>query len=255
LQKRSIPETCVCSSVANLSFFTFARNVFWYAFGFFTKHKLINHIYAAELQRKVSVVVIDGVCIGHPCCGIPNCKIPLKSNQDRFCSTHTAQNSVCAVNECGNPVLSGSKVCYLSAHRETERMHNDQGQSRFQLRERLQRTRIACPNNSAASTELSINDDLDPDNLVDSNGEVEFDLLQDGHAIPSSTDTPSLSTSRRLRARFGRKRTHNEQLFVAPCGIIVARKTFYHAEAPSEVVVRVSTSLSRTKLKVYLGND
>ena len=84
-------------------------------------------------------------------------------------------------------------------------MHNEQGQSRFQLQERLQRAQIACPNNSAATTGLSIDDDnsddLDPDNLVDGNGEVEFDLQQDGHPIPSSTDTLSLpTTSRKLRA-------------------------------------------------------
>ena len=199
--------------------------------------------YIAELQRKVSVVVIDGVCIGHPCCGIPNCKIPLKLNWDRFCSIHTIQNNVCAINNCRNPVLSGSKVCHISTHQEAERIHNNQGQSRFQLRERLQHARIACPNNSTASTELLTNtanlDDLDSDDLVDSNGEVEFDLLPDGHAIPSSTtpssttsDIPALLTPRKLRAQFGRKSTHNKQLFVAPCGIIVARKTFFHSEAP-----------------------
>jgi hypothetical protein len=40
-----------------------------------------------------------------------------------------------------------------------------------------------------------------------------------------------------LRAQFGRKRTHNEQLFVAPCGMIIARETFFHAEAIYSVIV------------------
>ncbi|KAF8152634.1 hypothetical protein B0H34DRAFT_784636 [Crassisporium funariophilum] len=37
-------------------------------------------------------------------------------------------------------------------------------------------------------------------------------------------------------SQFGRRRTHNEQLFVAPCGMIVARETFYHAEALYSVI-------------------
>ncbi|KZO91312.1 hypothetical protein CALVIDRAFT_521789 [Calocera viscosa TUFC12733] len=43
-----------------------------------------------------------------------------------------------------------------------------------------------------------------------------------------------------LRARFGRRRTHNEQLIVRPCGIIVARGTFYGAEVLGSVVVSLS---------------
>ena len=142
-------------------------------------------------------------------------------------------------------------------------MHNDQGQSQFQLREHLNRAQIGFLNNSTASTsetastESSTNLDDSLDDLVDSNGEVEFDLLQDRHAIPSSTaNLPTIT--RKLRAQFGWRHTHNEQLFVAPCGIIVARKTFYHSEAPSEVVVCVSTfySLSiKNNIEVYLGDD
>lgn len=225
------------------------------------KHVLISiyFVLVAELQRKVSVVIIDGVCIGHPCRGIPNCKNLLQSNWDHFCSTHDGQNNICAVNDCRNSVLSGSKVCHLTTHQETERMHNKQGQSRFQLREHLQRARIACPNNSAATTELSIDDD-NSDDLVDGNGEIEFDIQQDGHLIPSSTDTRSLNTSWKLCAWFGRKRTHNEQLFVAPCGIIVAWKTFFHSEALSEVIVGVSTMPPENldtidSLNDHLGDD
>jgi hypothetical protein len=41
----------------------------------------------------------------------------------------------------------------------------------------------------------------------------------------------------RIRAQFGRKRTHNEQIIVAPCGIIIARETFYGAEGVGSVIV------------------
>ena len=205
----------------------------------------------AELQHKVSVVVIDGVCIGHPCCGIPNCKVPIKTNRDRFCPAHASQNGICAINSCTNSVVSGSKVCHLVEHQETEKMHNDQGQSRFQLRERLKRARIACPNNSALlSADLDDGlDDSPADDPVNDNGEVEFDLTQDGHPIPTPVNVQT--TSRKLRAQFGRKCTHNEQLFVAPCGIIIARETFYHSEAPSNVIVCVSMCSTKVILIIY----
>ncbi len=35
----------------------------------------------------------------------------------------------------------------------------------------------------------------------------------------------------KVLGRLNRKWTHNEQLFVRPCGIIVSRCTFYHAES------------------------
>jgi hypothetical protein len=39
------------------------------------------------------------------------------------------------------------------------------------------------------------------------------------------------------KARFGRRRTHNEQLVVRPCGIILSRATFYGSEGIAAVAV------------------
>ncbi|KAF6763614.1 hypothetical protein DFP72DRAFT_1136202 [Ephemerocybe angulata] len=41
--------------------------------------------------------------------------------------------------------------------------------------------------------------------------------------------------NRGLKARFGRRRTHNEELCVASCGVILGRATFYGSEAPNGV--------------------
>jgi len=41
----------------------------------------------------------------------------------------------------------------------------------------------------------------------------------------------AIGGKKRLSARFGRKRTHNEQILVSPCGMILARDTFFGAEA------------------------
>lgn len=53
----------------------------------------------------------------------------------------------------------------------------------------------------------------------------------------------STEGNRRLKARFGRRRTHNEQTLVRPCGVIFARATFYGAEAVSNFLVRFSLHL------------
>jgi hypothetical protein len=52
-----------------------------------------------------------------------------------------------------------------------------------------------------------------------------------------STNFPQLQVKKRVKANFERKRTHNEQVLVAPCGVILARETFYGAEAISSCVV------------------
>ena len=48
----------------------------------------------------------------------------------------------------------------------------------------------------------------------------------------------SAGGNQKFRARFGRRRTHNDELCVASCGVILGRTTFYGSEAPSAVRVR-----------------
>jgi hypothetical protein len=43
--------------------------------------------------------------------------------------------------------------------------------------------------------------------------------------------------NRKVRAFWGRKQTHNEQLLVNPCGVIVACKTFFHSESVTQAKV------------------
>lgn len=42
---------------------------------------------------------------------------------------------------------------------------------------------------------------------------------------------------KKIRAQFARKRVHNEQTLMFPCGIFFARASFYNAEAVSNVLV------------------
>jgi hypothetical protein len=197
--------------------------------------------------RKVWVCVIDGVTVGCPCCSVHNCHIPLENNHRRFCPPHTFRASICAIVGCENPVVTGSLACAEPSHKEVERIHRERGQARFQLKERLQRARVAHPNDAVAS-ERNLSE------LVDEE-EEEFDVEAGNQEEPAVPPTVN-PKPKKIRAQFGRKRSHNEQIIVCPCGIILARETFYGAEGVASVVVsaycaRKGTTANRS----YLGND
>ncbi|KAJ7078210.1 hypothetical protein C8R44DRAFT_896024 [Mycena epipterygia] len=57
----------------------------------------------------------------------------------------------------------------------------------------------------------------------------------DDEELEYSCDGKSTKGNRVLRARFGRKQTHNEQLCCFSCGVIAGRATFFGSEAPNGV--------------------
>ncbi|KAF8894187.1 hypothetical protein CPB84DRAFT_1816137 [Gymnopilus junonius] len=163
----------------------------------------------------------------------PNCKIPLANNHDHFCPTHSQLNQVCAIVHCLLPAVTGRKTCMLPEHEAVEKVHDDCGQARFQLKERLHRAQLAHPQDALPIELANISKLVDDDNTKE-----DFDFNHRGLPIPVTATPVEDPTARRktLRAQFGHKRTHNEQLFVAPCGIIIAREMFYHAEALYSVI-------------------
>jgi len=96
------------------------------------------------------------------------------------------------------------------------------GKAMFQLRQRLKQAGVDVPGDSAS-------DPSDDPDLVPETAERDKDRpLHEGKSEVGN---------RALRATFGRCRTHNEQLLVRPCGIILSRATFYGSEAISAVKV------------------
>jgi len=179
-------------------------------------------------NRKVSVAVIDGVTIGHPCCAVHNCHLLLENNQHRFCTAHQGQEAVCAVIGCSQLARPSHKTCKHPDHEKVEGVHNDHGQACFQLQECLRHAHIAHPNDALGA------DIVDSSDLVDGEDVVEaFDVAQDGQVLP--IEDPM--NHPKVCAQFGCRQTHKEQLIVAPCGMIIACKTFYGAEAVTTVIV------------------
>ncbi|KAI0082933.1 hypothetical protein BDY19DRAFT_901310 [Irpex rosettiformis] len=155
---------------------------------------------------KVSAIVIDGITIGHPCCAVHNCQYPLASQRNCFCETHKDRNTICSINGCELPVTSDGLVCDKAAHNNMYRSHIQCGQSRFQLQ--------CCLQEARASMGASMAQDNDEHGIeVD---EEEFDVDAEG--------------------RFGRRRTHNDELGVGPCGMIFGRGTCYGSESLPSIV-------------------
>ncbi|KZT57327.1 hypothetical protein CALCODRAFT_434401, partial [Calocera cornea HHB12733] len=156
-------------------------------------------------QYMLSCAVTDGVAIGRPCCAVHNCTTPLSTNRARYCLPHSRMETICAVEGCNLAVEPGRKTCTSPEHRRLEDNYYAAGQSALILRDRLDRAKSYSREGDTPDLSLPI-----------------------GTHRPRKTDTD-------IKAKFGRRSTHNEQLVVRPCGIIIARGTFYGAESLSSV--------------------
>lgn len=104
------------------------------------------------------------------------------------------------------------------AHRELEERRKAKNQAFFQLAGRLKRLFIGQV----------------PDSFTD-RAEIEEE-----QEVAWAEDTPKSDEGNyKPKARFGRRRTHNEQIIVCCCGVIAGRATMFGAEAISGVKVSI----------------
>lgn len=184
--------------------------------------------------KKVWVVAIDGVTVSHPCCAVHNCKVPLENNRHHYCPQDAHRNTICAVVGCDSPIMTDSHMCSAPAHQEVERVHRERGQARFQLKEHLQRALVAHPNDAIAEEGTDLTDEIE-----------DFEIGSSEKSVKKE----------RIRAQLGRRRTHNKQIIVAPCGMIIARETFYGAEGVGSVIVSKVISIIDFLTHLGTGND
>ncbi|KAF8890918.1 hypothetical protein BD779DRAFT_1610685 [Infundibulicybe gibba] len=192
---------------------------------------------AVKARNILWVVVIDGVTVGHPCCAVHNCHIPLGNNRHRFCPVHmVSQNHICAIVGCEAQITPESLTCADPGHRAVEKIHQERGQARFQLKERMKRAQVAHPNDALAEepriADINDGEELGMADVDDELEEEEFEV----EGSQGEAHRTSNTKKTKIRAQFGRKRTHNEQIIVAPCGMIIARETFYGVEGVASVV-------------------
>ncbi len=200
-------------------------------------------------QNKTQAVVSDGIAMGRPCCGDFRCQIPLANNRHRFCPEHSHLNYECAIVGCSSKVVEGSKSCADPVHQETERQLNIPGRSKAALNKRLKHVLTARTANSTTVEDAPDEDDdevvfeeyagfvhVRPSERPGSIGTLDAgDQAGDPSPCPA---TKSAQGNRVLKGLWHRRRTHNEQILVRPCGMMCGRVTMYGAEAVSNVLVR-----------------
>jgi hypothetical protein len=134
-------------------------------------------------------------------------------------------------------------------HTEMERLHFERSRAAFTLRDRLQKHRLAHPRDPLPDLQDNTDDDEDLEWFeLNEAGKVQLRRADNPGSI-GVDDTAACEASksdtgnRKYKALFGGSRTHNEQILVRPCGVIVSRATFYNAEAVSNVLVWPSLNL------------
>jgi hypothetical protein len=151
-------------------------------------------------------VVTDGLTIGHPCCKVHACKIPLRNQKDHFCPKHMKLRSLCGIIGCKTNSEAGFRTCADPEHRAFENRYTEASSAMFQLTKRaLREGHIVSTSNSTQDLALGVTNDNE--------GGCEGDKPSAGN--------------RMMKAHFQRKRTHNEQFAHCSCGVTIGRATFF----------------------------
>ncbi|KAK7024905.1 hypothetical protein R3P38DRAFT_2951693 [Favolaschia claudopus] len=166
-------------------------------------------------HARLSACVTDGVTLGHPCCGVHNCQVALANQKAWYCPTHSKFRFVCAIQGCNAKSEAGWRTCSASSHRKYEAEKRAEGKAMFALRARQAR-HLGQATLRAPASDIDYLDEVLEDDTCD---------LQ---PISSQSST-------KIRGRLGRRWTHNEQLMVRCCGIIISRATFFGSEAITSV--------------------
>ena len=152
--------------------------------------------------------------ISHSCYSVCHYSNPVVNTKNQFCLGHQYLELKCSIEGYIVATQKGWKTCNNPSHHQVKAAYKSVSKAAFQLKARLQRTQVAHPDDAA---EVIPHDDL--------------------FEAPNNNTGEAEEGSTKLRALFGRRRTHNEQIFVRPCGIIIARETFYGSETTPQVLV------------------
>ncbi|KAH9449878.1 hypothetical protein Pst134EB_020687 [Puccinia striiformis f. sp. tritici] len=208
----------------------------------------ITHSEANNNHSVVRAVVTDGLTIGHWRCsasaaqleklakesGHPApdgpCRRTLDTVRHRYCSFHQPfLEGICQAQPCIQPALPNKKTCGLQSHLDAAKTFDARVKSNFQLHSMLNRP----------GSKLNV----DPTVHL----EEEAGGIEDLESLRQADESDRAEESRRAgeegaskKPTLSRARTHNDQLAVAPCGVILARQTMFNSESPSAVKVNWS---------------
>ncbi len=180
---------------------------------------------------------MDGVTIGHPRCNVDRCVARLASPRGRFCEEHSDQERQCAIRGCNNATTDGMRTCSIAAHRSFENERRERGKALFRLRRRHERTMEAGQRNAEAVVDSEVTALDDPEVVAVVEEEVASRTKsKKPRQNPRKARAETLNNLTK-KAAISRRWTHNEQLMVRTCGVVISRATFYEAESMSNCVV------------------
>ncbi|EGG00114.1 uncharacterized protein MELLADRAFT_93766 [Melampsora larici-populina 98AG31] len=160
--------------------------------------------------KAIRAVVTDGLTIGHWRCTASSAQLEeLAHRAGAPPPNGPCLNQIPKAQPCTALAVKGSKTCSNPAHVDAMAAFEIRKKKAFNLKSML---------NRPDTLEII---DLDGLHQADESDRAHEAARNGGTAKPKGT--PCLS----------RSRTHNDQLIVGTCGIILARQTFYNSEAPS----------------------
>ena len=188
---------------------------------------------------------MDGVTVGHPRCKVDLCTNRLRSPRDRFCVEHTSRNDVCAIHECDLPATPGRRTCSTPAHQQYEDQRREDGQAIFRLKNRLHNRAMTSIIHGLSGDHLEESVEANPRPTDDT--DLFDEVVLPSNALGQHTSRIPLdpisngsgTTATKMKNALGRRYTHNEQLMVRCCGVILAQATFFEAESMSNCHVGV----------------
>jgi hypothetical protein len=139
---------------------------------------------------------------------------------------HDDEHNVCAITDCTQRCVEGLKTCGMPDHQEMEVLHNARGTAAFVLKQRLLRHQISHLNDPlAGDVAAGVSDVQETVEWFEVHGgKVSLHEVADPGSVGVTEDSfpcdSKLETgNRKYKAQFGRRRTHNEQTLVRPCGV------------------------------------
>ncbi|EGG07887.1 uncharacterized protein MELLADRAFT_85187 [Melampsora larici-populina 98AG31] len=191
-------------------------------------------------------IAMDGITIGHPRCSAtkeqlilinpsdnnpPPCTIMLDTPKDRYCAVHTPLlGKLCHAQPCTRDAIGNTKACNLPEHQEALLIRSEKTRRSLAALAFNQRTGAKLPEDPTAALNADT-DAFNEDALIERD---ESDRTHEAGRDGEETSRPAGK-----KPFCSNAKTHNDMLFVATCGITLARETMYRAE--SVILVRVSS--------------
>lgn len=160
---------------------------------------------------------------------------PLDSPRDRFCPEHSHKKLECFVEDCLAPAQPGRLSCSDESHSTLEVSRGQRNRKALkELRRRLAKAGVRII--PQAGGDMCVGDEQSTLDDTAKMSTPDIDTADPGPSpFKGKKKVPNAPSP--IKGRTTRKYTHNEQLFVRCCGIIVSRATFYHAEGVAAVKV------------------